>query len=188
MAETTRSCAVVTSRVIQLSPFIPVICFRLRATPAAAYVSANAGLALKSSTPRRRCGKARPLPFAHGFGAQRGTTAAMGIGSQTFSGEPSFRRWIGHQQSLETWGHRKPEAMPLRAGSRARCGKGEGSGREFTRTVLPPGSASEKDHQPNEREGALRGGNGPAEDGSGRRRCCGWRVPSRMSFLNWKIF
>jgi hypothetical protein len=48
---------------------------------------------------------------------------------------------MSHRQPLETWGDRKPEAMPLRAGSRARCGKGEGSGREFTRTVSPPGGS-----------------------------------------------
>ncbi len=70
----------------RVSPFIRVICFRLRATPAAACRPAEAGLALKSSTPRRRCGKARPLPFAHGVGAQRGTTAARGLGRRPFRG------------------------------------------------------------------------------------------------------
>jgi hypothetical protein len=73
---------------------------------------------------------------------------------------------MSHRQPLETWGDRKPEAMPLRAGSRARCGKGEGSGREFTRTVSPPGAASEKVHQPNERVGSCGAGTDPLRMGA----------------------
>jgi hypothetical protein len=51
MADTTRSCAVVTSPVIQLSPFIRVNCFRLRATPAAACLRRRSGFGLEKAAP-----------------------------------------------------------------------------------------------------------------------------------------
>jgi hypothetical protein len=96
-------------------------------------------LCLTNSTPGRRCGKSRRLPFAHGC-AGGGVLGRKGIGSlATFSGEPIFSEWFVDEER-ENRGDRKPLwQSPFCAWVAPRdAQKKEAVGVDGTHTLSPP--------------------------------------------------